>query len=465
MKMKVRQRPITASHSQLVELKKCRFKWLLNHGLGIKPTRPRVPAYLGGLVHDLLQRLYIVQKVTRKAAIEPLLKIIAWGPTAEGLTGDDIRDIFSFLGVKDKDDVCRLLRLKHNDVTGAWMGVLEERDIVLREMIDRQDIPMTHEARQDMMDLADSLMWNHWATWGDHDAQWYQIIDVEGWFSGRVYTPTGRLARDKYYRGRRDLVVRDLADGRIKIIEHKTTISRRWEAAMEMYRLDTQGIAYVAFGDGLWGRQDRPNEVIYNLIRTKLPGEPKLIACPMTHAKGNTVPCSRCGTTSGRSLDGSKARAVSTAAIDTTAEMYRTAVDELGVVLEESEDYQSVYNGLVSNWFFHREPITVTDHQIEVFEIAAYRDVLSLGLARLQVEDYKSANRVTLEKLASSADTELVLDFPRSAPWACMGRGTCEYVQLCSQHPNLSSLFSIPSDIPESPVEDNWDDDFFAPQV
>lgn len=452
--------PVKTSYSQHRVKRLCDFKWLLSYPLGVKAVQERSPIFLGSLVHDLLQRFYRSQQLSGAPAPESVIRLICGGPT--GLKEGDSAEAVDFLESPDLESACASLGLPHDPIDPRWLGVVEAQDLYLKSLIDKGKVPTTHEDRQELMGLAEDIFWNYWATWADHDAQRYQVVSTEGFFSGNIRTPSGRIARGKEYRGRRDLVVRDLEDGLIKIIEHKTSGDRRWETTIEKYAMDHQGHGYVMFGEGLWTSQDRPLSVLYNIIRTTLPGAPKVVSCSQAH-KGRTTPCTKCGTIEGKAPDGSKARAISMAAVDTSQELFRQAVEDLGVTVEGDEDYARIHDGLKDNWYFHREDIPVTDHDLQVFQLRTYKEMTEIGEALIQVEKFVELHggTISLEQLIHEPNPYLLAQFPRSAPWACNNLGKCEFLPICSKKPDAASLFTMRGQYAavDETVEEGWDSD------
>jgi len=121
------------------------------------------------------------------------------------------------------------------------------------------------------------------AAWGESAAD-YEVLAVERTFKTRLWNPnTGADSRTWRLAGKIDAIVRRRADGRVIVVEHKTTGEDiRDEAAhyWSTLALDHQCSAYIIGAESLGWTAD---EVLYDVLRK--PGQQQLKATPEASRK------------------------------------------------------------------------------------------------------------------------------------------------------------------------------------
>lgn len=246
--------------------------------------------------------------------------------------------------------------------------------------------------------------------WHAHDSAQWEVLAVSLTLARRVPFPNsqrfimdrvGHEVREWIMAGEIDLLVRDRRDGTAWIVEHKTTMMTDMTAFCSRLTLDPQVRAYA------WLLRAPMNVdaikvegVIYNVLRKAVPYEPSLLAVPKP-TRLNSTP---------------KSKGLSRRAIDTTAEMYKSAIIKHGF---DPDDYLDVLEGLKGKQFFHREYLPLDDVHLRDFEVDNGHWVLS----RIEAERREYHPRQTS---------------------VCQGPGgnTCQYAAICDvENKQTLSLF------------------------
>jgi hypothetical protein len=135
-----------------------------------------------------------------------------------------------------------------------------------------------------------------------------------------------------------DLVVRDRSDGRVYLVEHKSTAEKDFESYVRKLHWDPQIRTYPWILRAPINREPiHVDGVIYNVLRKAVPRIPA------------------------QNKDGQTSRA----AIDTTPEIYERTLRERG---QDPDDYRDQIERLRGNWYFQRERYLVTDRDLADFE-------------------------------------------------------------------------------------------------
>lgn len=195
----------------------------------------------------------------------------------------------------------------------------------------------------------------------ERDKEW-NIWAVEEPFGVFIPANSGRNSQTKLY-GILDLVAEEKRTGTVWLWDHKYT-SRDFDSFESSLELDEQANYY------LWGMQqllrlENINSpiagIMFNLIRAKVPTQPKLLA-PRTKADKDA----------GRSPGISQAKD-----IDTTAELYMKAILDNGF---DPKDYEEVLSHLAvrDKPFFKRLPIVRTEHNLTLIGKELYQTSLDM---------------------------------------------------------------------------------------
>lgn len=264
------------SPSELASFDACEWRWRFEYALRLRPKREPHYFKLGRVVHAGLEAGYLTWEATRSASLEERIAVASvaceeridadlaeWEAHAEEIRNDEIRDT----AITEAREGARIAR---------WIG---------------------------------PRYWRHYAD----DFDRFRVVEVER----RGVVPTGRRTEFAFVR---DLVLWDERARSLVLVDTKTSAASAHELERRValdsqltgyaYALDHQirhvpdwtdaeGVLFRDFGPGHLA----VGHVIYNLIRTTPPKEPKI------------------------NKDGT----VSSAAIATTAEVYQQALDAAGV--------------------------------------------------------------------------------------------------------------------------------------
>lgn len=190
----------------------------------------------------------------------------------------------------------------------------------LVELEDLPDQDAAQRAKEDARangERVHGLLEAYFDFWEGFD-QW-EILAVEEPMEMRLLTPRGTRSHWRYA-GIPDLVVRDREDGRIKIVDHKTTSNTSREGYQAELELDPQSRGYCM----LWGVLNDGEEAdfIFDVQRSKLPSIPATTVCPKCNNKIKKDPSFNnpdCPTCKGTNVKGITARKD----LDTTPKVYR----------------------------------------------------------------------------------------------------------------------------------------------
>jgi len=162
-------------------------------------------------------------------------------------------------------------------------------------------------------DLLEAYL-DHWDGWD----QW-EILAVETPLEMRLLTPKGTRSHWRFA-GIPDVVVRDRSDGRIKIVDHKSTSTMSREQFQAELELDPQSRGYCL----LWSTLNNGEEAdfVFDVQRTKIPKLPATTVCPKCNGKIKKDPAfnnPECPVCNGTNVKGITARKN----LDTTPQAYR----------------------------------------------------------------------------------------------------------------------------------------------
>lgn len=424
--------PVELTNSEYSRWVSCRRKWLWSYGLQLKPRDTGVALWLGDVVHQALAVWFRAMAETGAQPPPAVMRLAL--RSALGTPKGDASEVEAYLRRTVGQKQAGLPWLGDSSVAEAlarWgsppSGILVAEEARARRAMDEVGAYGTGIARFDEDELAKHLsavdqICVRYAHEHADDAERWQVLAVEETYREAIRTPRGFPARLKTFVGKLDAVVRDRGDGRLRIVEHKTADDRHLEDAIQRYRVDTQGRAYVMLAEAV--HRERPASIVYDFVRKAVPAEPMLVKCSRAH-KGLAAPCGRCGTLTGKDPLGEPARAVSTAkGLDTTEERYRAAVLSVGGDPSDP-DYQAVLATLPGNRYFYREERFVS--RDDTRESAAEVHAVALEVARALA---------TVRRLHPDRSAPTTLDlrgrFPRNGS-QCAPRGgfACPFATLC----------------------------------
>lgn len=265
------------SPSELQTFDACEWRWRFEYALRLRPKREPHYFRLGRVVHAGLEAGYLTWEATRSASLEERIAVAS--VACEERIDADLAEWEAYA-----EDEIRNDEVRDTAITEAREGARIARWIGPR-------------------------YWRHYAD----DFERFRVVEVER----RGVVPTGRRTDFAFVR---DLVLYDERAHSIVLVDTKTTTASAHELERRValdaqltgyaYALDYQirhvpswtdaeGVLFRDFAEG----HIAVGHVIYNLIRTTVPKEPKL------------------------NKDGT----VSSAAISTTPEVYQAALDAAGL--------------------------------------------------------------------------------------------------------------------------------------
>lgn len=185
----------------------------------------------------------------------------------------------------------------------------------------------------------------------------------------------GRRSPTWDYAGVLDLVVRELKNGLIWVVEHKTTATSDRDQYESDLQLDTQPRGYVWAALQLaeqhgWGTV---GGILYNCLRKKIPAEPKPTQCKRCRGTGKRKdgPCQYCNETGVGAISKSQGT-------DTTMDLYANAIKAYPHL--KIEDYEDVLQKLRARgdrffWRFyhHINDGDLIDWELEMYQVT--RDI------------------------------------------------------------------------------------------
>lgn len=397
----------------------CRRRWLWGYGLGLELRRVERPLWLGRAIHEGLAAWWRVLGASGNAQPPPsLMRYVL----CAGVVDSEIQDWATEAASRGRQDGQTYLPL---GLGGTALDDVMAAAGVEPGMLDQLYLAgvsgASHEQREElreMVETAQGMLLGYARRWL-RDAERYEVVSVEQPVERPIKAKVAP-AKSKFLLGKPDLVVRDRGDGRLRVVEHKTAADRRLEESILGYQVDTQPRAYVTLVDAETG--ERPVSVVYDFLRKKAPSEPRMVQCRQGH-KGLSAPCRACGTLTGKLEDGSAAKSVSTAAIDTTAELYLDAVRFVGGDPEWPE-YRAIIDAAQQNLYFHREEVFIGDKELDEYEGELHLVALELAEARRRVRQL--CPDVT-------APTTLVArrSFPRNPAYCWRYGRPCSFTALC----------------------------------
>lgn len=250
-------------------------------------------------------------------------------------------------------------------VIAPW---LEQRRAAVAALVDVDRDALVQED-VDHAALCAGMLRGYVQAWAQDQRTW-EIVAVEAQASrvvprtpgeemplrDRTTVGTVRKTRTWQYAGAMDVVVRNRADGRYWLVEHKTTSEVDLDRYLRKLNFDPQirGYGWIMLDPSINSDaavrdlgKTRLAGVIYNVARKKLPAVPPLL-------KGGS--------------------ALSKARIDTTRDAYMGEIAKHGF---NPDDYTDVLDGLTGRVFFAREAYPFTEPELDAFT----HDVVNLARA------------------------------------------------------------------------------------
>lgn len=286
------------------------------------------------------------------------------------------------------------------DPEGAVIGQIQEFEKELGRLADEDEAQRALEEARSNADLALDLFRSYVETWGK-DESW-QVLGVERKIEMRLKTPKGTPSHWRY-RGTLDLIVRDLVDGRVKVVDHKTAGHSSKERFTEELMMDPQSPGYIMLLDSepSWKEVGPIGDFIFNVLRKKLPADPKTLVCKKCNTKwkkiGGTMaefhagyPAALdCPTCRGTNVSGlSQAQGV-----DTTPEKFREALARYPHL--DPSDYQEVLDRLeikAGDWMYRVE-LDYSPERIQEFHQESYEITRTISESRFWTRDFTSCFR------------------------------------------------------------------------
>lgn len=398
------------TNSEMTTWLGCRRKWLWSYGLGLALRRTEKPLLTGRLVHEALEQWWRAVGVGGMVAPPASLVDVILDGKAPDSSVDDwahaARSAQSLLPLttptQDALAECRIVQ--------DGVGIVGH---VVQEAARRGEVELVDE----IVSWLRSAMRGYVLRWAD-DADRYEVVAVEQTLRRKIHAKKAS-AREKVLLGKPDVIVRNRLDGKLRVVEHKSSAARRIEDAVLDYQVDTQPRAYVSLVESEY--RERPVAVVYDFIRKKAPSLPKLVQCKRPH-KGLSVPCPGCGTLDGL-RGGEKALCVSTAPCDTSEELL---VDALRMTGGDPADevYSSMLRASRQNLYFHREEVFIGQSEIDEYEGELHLVALELADARRRTAGLDPSQSTTMKVRQT---------FPRN-PAYCRHYGrACAFTALCVQ--------------------------------
>lgn len=245
--------------------------------------------------------------------------------------------------------------LVKSSVIAPWLEARAEYRRTVEDPARRDELAREDD---DHAALCEAMFRGYVDTWGGHDADNWEIVAVEAQGARAITRPDGsplrdmvnangkRIRREWVYGGGMDLLIRNRHDGRVWLVEHKTTSESNLDNYLRKLNFDPQirGYGWILANPASCSDlavtvlgPTRIAGVIYNVARKRVPGVPSLLK------------------------DGKR---LSKAAIDTTRDVFMSEVIRHGF---NPDDYADVLDGLRGKVYFAREAYPFTDPEIAAF--------------------------------------------------------------------------------------------------
>ena len=202
---------------------------------------------------------------------------------------------------------------------------------------------------------------------GDIDR--YEVVAVEKSFALRVRNPESERASSYFDQaGVVDLVVRDRADGRVLVMDHKTAAPGSIPDLVSMLRFDPQASLYCA----AWGEisGSPPDGFCLNVLAKRLAPKPPRLIKPKK--KADACPC---GIGEPHTLSRDKSQA-------TTGDLYREAIRVHGLVEADYSDLLAVFDAAPPVRYV-RESVTRTPEQLRAWQAELYETSREIRTGRI----------------------------------------------------------------------------------
>jgi len=277
------------------------------------------------------------------------------------------------------------------DPAGAVLTMLRDFEGELDQLPDREAAQKALEDARANANKAMELFDRYVAHWGD-DSQW-ETLAVEHRIEMRLKAPSGNPSHWRYA-GTLDRIVRDLADGQIKVIDYKTTGITSREAYAEQLMLDPQSPGYIMLlgSQPDWQEGGPIGTFIFDVIRKKAPSDPKTLVCKGKCAKAANEgrianpDCPKC--------HGTNVTGISTKTnIDTTPEKFRETLAQYPH-LDEADyvEHLAMLEARSDSWLYRIE-LAYTPDQIDDFHDECYEITRTISEARFYTRDFSACFR------------------------------------------------------------------------
>lgn len=273
-------RRIEVTNSELSTMRQCAKRWWFAYHERLRPRVTALPLRFGDIFHTGMEAGLLAAYAMPEAAV-PLRTRMAISAARQAAE--------------------RRHEVYKDELVAAW------HDAAMEEV----DLERLSEEAHATTELVQWML-GHYFTATQSDFERLVPLGIELPFDVPIMYSSGLLASPVRWRGKIDAVYYDKATGTVVVDDHKTTGTAVWDTVDRRLELDPQMAGYQYAVRYMLGRGElRPmtadvvpdspklGAVRYNVLRKKLPSEPKV------------------------NKDGT----VSTAACDTTARRYREALD------------------------------------------------------------------------------------------------------------------------------------------
>lgn len=330
------------THSRRSVLTECPWKEWVSYELRLRPWTPAVPLWFGSLWHEIMAAVYQIHAWWETAP---------YGPNEPELTPEEVADTILGVLVHEIQPTWRplvpdLLDPGPREVIPAGGLIADWKRRQFGNLKPDGSMVRVPEEVDGAADLAVGMLRGYLRRWWTHDRTRYRVLAVEHMMERPILGPKRFPSWRWTYRGDTDLALQERATGDVYVGEHKHT-SGEPEAMFDELRVSPQGEGYSWLWEGTRGV--RPKGILYRVTRKHLPAAPKRNKCPGTVKEHGVrmVPApggkkvkdhSACALCKGSDLG-----PVSEALCDTTADLYRAALETArGEGFEPSDKHHEI---------------------------------------------------------------------------------------------------------------------------